>query len=88
MKKAATKAEREHMDAVAALGCVICCRPAEIHHLPGQGMRSSNYLCIPLCPTHHRNGNVGVAVHSGRRSFEANFGTELELFAKVTEMLK
>jgi len=87
MKKAATGAERNHMNRVAELGCVICRRPAEIHHLPGQGVRASHWETIPLCADHHRNGNIGTAVHSGRRSFEANHGTERELLAKVTRML-
>jgi len=87
-KKQATKAEKDHMGTVAALGCISCGADAEIHHLPGQGVRASHYETIGLCPTHHRNGNIGTAVHSGRRSFEANFGTERELLAKVTRMLK
>ena len=87
MKKAPTKAESSHMGTVAGLGCIICKRPAEIHHLPGMGMRASHFHTIPLCPEHHRNGNIGVAVHSGRRSFERNFGTELELLKKVNKLL-
>ena len=63
-KKRATKAERDHMDAVAAMGCMICKMPAEIHHVGNQGTKASNYEVIPLCPLHHRHGNVGVAVHT------------------------
>lgn len=87
-KKPPTKAESDHMDAVAELGCIICHRPAEVHHLPGHGMRASHFHTIPLCPDHHRNGNIGVAVHSGRKSFEANFGTEGELLAKTLKLLE
>ena len=87
-KKPATKAEREHMGMVAELGCIICRRPAEVHHIAGQGMRASSYETIPLCADHHRNGNIGVAVHSGRRSFEARHGTEEELLSKTLELLK
>ncbi len=87
MKKRVTRFESDHMNRVAALGCIICRRPAEIHHLPGHGIRASHYDTIPLCAEHHRNGNIGTAVHSGRRSFEANFGTERELLAKVNKLL-
>ena len=87
MKKPATKAERDHMGEVAALGCIICRRPAEVHHLPGRPLRN-HWRCIALCPTHHRNGNIGTAVHSGRRSFEANHGTEDELLSKTLSLLK
>ena len=85
MKKAATKAEKAHMGRVAELGCIICRRPAEIHHLPGRPLRN-HWRCIPLCPDHHRNSNV--CVHAGRRSFEARFGTEEELLKKTLELLK
>ena len=86
-KKRATKAEREHMDAVAALGCIICKMPAHVHHLPVQGGQKDNFRVIPLCPLHHTHGNVGVAVHSGRKSFEKNYDTENELLIRVNRLL-
>ena len=86
-KKPATKAEREHMAAVAALGCIISGQPAEVHHIAGHGVRASHYETIPLSPWHHRNGPVGEAVHSGRRSFEARYGTERELLAETNRRL-
>ena len=87
-KKRTTPDEKAHMTRVARLGCCICGRDAEIHHLPGQGVRSSNYDVIGLCPEHHRNGNIGVAVHSGRRSWEARHGvTERELWEKTNKIL-
>ena len=85
-KKPATKAERLHMGEVAALGCIICRRPAEVHHLPRQGgYRKNHFESIPLCPAHHRTTNESV--HAGRRTFEARFGTERELLSKTLEML-
>ena len=86
-KKRATKAEREHMSRVAELGCIICGSQAEVHHLPGHGVRASHYETIPLCPTHHRNGGFGEAVHQGRRTWEANYGTEKELLSRVNGLL-
>ena len=85
-----TKQDKDHMGRVAALGCIICGMPAEVHHIGRQGGQRGKALqdCIPLCPTHHRHGNTGVAVHSGRKSWEANFGTERELLAKCLSMLK
>ena len=87
-KKPATKAESDHMGEVAALGCIICQRPAEVHHIGNQGVRATAWQTIPLCDFHHRHGNCGEAVHSGRRSFEAKFGTERELLAKTLTLLK
>lgn len=54
-----TAAESRHMEAVAALGCVICRRlgfgysPAQLHHVAeGSGLRS-NFAVVGLCPEHH-----------------------------------
>lgn len=90
------KAEREHLNKVAALGCIACYNwgfphtPAAIHHIrAGQGMsqRASNYEVIPLCPYHHQEGATGQAIHAGRKSWEANHGTERDLLAQVLQML-
>lgn len=83
-----SKTERAYFNRVAELGCIICRMPAEIHHLRtgvGLGMKSKDV--IPLCPSHHRNGGHGVAIHAGRLAFEANFGTELELLEKLKGLL-
>ena len=91
----ATKAERNHMGAVAALGCVVCRNlgfgetPAEVHHIGNGtlGKKASNYETIPLCEVHHRNGGHGVAVHAGRKTFEARYGTERELLEQTRREL-
>ena len=63
-----TKDEKQHLDKVAAIGCVLCHlqgtpgTPAEIHHPrkgTGMGQRASHYDAIPLCPEHHR-GKTGI----------------------------
>lgn len=91
----ATKAEKEHMSKVAEMGCIVCVNlglgetPAEIHHIGNGTMakRAPNLDVIPLCFRHHRGGNNGEAVHAGRKSFEANFGTEQELLKQVNRWL-
>lgn len=85
-----TKAEKEHLNRVAELGCIICHQPAEIHHLrTGMGMaqRNSNFNVIPLCPLHHRTGGYGTAFHAGKKAFEQNFGSEEELLKRVKGLL-
>ena len=84
-----TKAEKLHMSRVAELGCIICKMPAEIHHRrSGQGhKRASHFEVIALCHRHHRTGGYGVAIHAGIKSFEANFGTEIELLEKTRQLL-
>ena len=89
MSKHKTKAEQQWLNRVAELGCIICKRPAEIHHIGNGTMskRASNFEVIPLCCEHHRTGGRGVAVHRGRRSWEAKHGTERELLQKVQAQL-
>lgn len=92
-----TKDEREHYDRISQHGCIVCnlfgfgFSPCEIHHIrtgTGKGQKSHWSKAIGLCPTHHRLGNAGVAIHSGIRSFEAAIGmTELELLEKQKELL-
>jgi hypothetical protein len=94
--KPPTKAESEHMAAVAELGCIACIvmdiidSPAECHHTrakAGAGQRSSHMDVIPLCPPHHRTGGYGVAFHAGKIAFEQKFGTEEELLERTNKLL-
>ncbi|HCR17479.1 MAG TPA: hypothetical protein DIU35_08350 [Candidatus Latescibacteria bacterium] len=79
-----------HLAAVAGLGCIICGRPAECHHvrqMSGMGLRPSDLDAIPLCPDHHRTGGYGTAVHAGRRAFARNFGSESDLLNQTRQRL-
>ena len=90
MKLKATKKEREYMTKMAATGCIICDRPAELHHPrhgSGIGQRSSHFDVIPLCCDHHRTAGLGIAIHAGIQTFESNFGTESELLEKAKSRL-
>jgi len=87
-KAPATKIEREYMDAVAKMGCIVCRNngdgwvPAAIHHIraaAGAGQRSPHGLVIPLCGDHHQHGGPGVAIHASRQRFEMLYGSEMEL---------
>jgi len=82
--------ERQHLGKVAAIGCIICRMPAEIHHVRsgmGMGQRNTNFNVIPLCHIHHRTGGHGVALHAGKKTFEEKFGTELELLERVKGLI-
>lgn len=92
-----TKDEREHYGRIAQGGCIACIvlnygySPCEIHHIrtgTGAGRKSHWSKAIGLCPNHHRIGGVGVAIHSGIRSFEQAIGmSEVELLNKQLELL-
>lgn len=85
-----TKAESEHMAAVAALGCLICRAPAEVHHIRtgyGAGQRASHYETLPLCPRHHRLGGPRVAFHACPDLWQAVHGSELMHLENVRRRL-
>lgn len=85
-KKPKTKAEKEWMDLVAQLGCLICGQPAQLHHATGNksmSQKNSNYDVLPLCVLHHTSGGHGIAIHAGVKTWEANFGSQKDLLEQV-----
>ncbi len=88
-KKQPTVAQKKRMSRIASLGCLICKAPANIHHCGtflGGGRDDDNI--IPLCHVHHQNGGYGVALHAGKKAWEAIHGTEQELMDKTERLLK
>lgn len=91
-----TAEDREHMDRVAQLGCIVCRRVmgifsplVELHHPrkgAGMGQRAAHQDVLPLCVEHHR-GNTGV--HGlGTKGFEKHYGfSEADLLAEVRTRL-
>lgn len=90
-----TAAESAYIGRVVAAGCIVCRNlgygetSAEAHHIGNgtMGKRASNSEVIALCPSHHRYGGYGVAVHAGRKAFEARYGTERELLEQARREL-
>lgn len=92
-----TKDERKHYDKISQHGCIVCLlagygySPCEIHHIRtgiGKSQKAHWTKAIGLCPTHHRLGSHGVAIHAGIKAFEQAIGmTELELLEKQLEIL-
>ena len=89
----ATKNEKNALNKIAELGCILCSTilgfegtPSELHHIRRYGGKRSASPCIPLCPEHHR-GNSGV--HGlGHKGFENKWGvTEEELLERVNQRL-
>lgn len=78
-RKAVPAAEKRHMGRVAEMGCLVCCRPAEVHHVTSDRFKRitrSNKRVVPLCPEHHRTGPHAVEriSHDG---FYNRFGFDL-----------
>ena len=86
-KRAATKAEKAHMDAVASLGCLICKRPAAIHHARNRtGRRRDHMRVIPLCPAHHQHDKLSAHGMYHDRFFEL-YGDEVSMLEQVEQQL-
>ncbi len=65
---------------LVALGCVVCNRPAQLHHSRqgrGWSQRSGDHRAYPLCFQHHKHeGGPDSIERMGREAWEARFGTE------------
>jgi hypothetical protein len=97
MSRPATKKEKEWMQAIRPLGCIVCIltlriRPftvpeeyTAIHHIDGQTKPGAHFLTIPLCPHHHQTGED--ALHKNKTRFEEKFGTEQDLLNLTKEYI-
>ena len=82
-----TKALDAYMDRVAAIGCLICGSPAQLHHpREGQGksQRASDWTVVPLCRAHH-TGPEGI--HNRRAFYLRHRLEEIDLLAMTIERL-
>ena len=70
------------MDRVAAMGCLVCGGPSEVHHeRTGQRARDDAYV-VPLCPLHHRDGRVGFHGLGSADAFREAHGIDLPTVAE------
>ncbi len=79
---------------ICDLGCIVCLThldtfsPGVPHHPLIDGRASQDTETICLCPAHHQTGGNGVAFHTtGRKTWEAKYGTEADLHLKTRELL-
>ena len=83
---------KEYKNRVAALGCLICGAPAELHHhrfACGVSQRAIDWLVVPLCTEHHRQGTYGHCVHNGYQEFCKNYMSEQDMLAEtIKRMMK
>jgi len=80
-KKLPTKADKLRWAIMTEIGCLLCGRPPEIHHITGAGIgrKAPHNETLALCPLHHRHGGLGIAIHAGVKSFEKIHGYQREL---------
>lgn len=78
--------EKAHMERIAAMGCLVCGRPATVHHVTSDGMKRiarSHKRTAPLCPRHHQiqfgpHESVEALGHAG---FTRVYGIDLLAWA-------
>ena len=80
---------------IAALGCWVCRNqgiftPATLHHVRrlATSKRRSKAPMLPLCASHHQTGGHGIAIHAGRKTWEQNYGDEIEMVKAVYDYIK
>lgn len=90
-----TREEAKWLDAIVAYGCIACRidghepRATVPHHILRNGRRLGHLFTIPLCDDydggHHQKGeHLGfVCMHPTKARFEAKYGTQLELLARL-----
>ncbi len=90
MAKAPTAEQKRRWSRIAALGCMICLAPAEIHHcFTGGGGRKNHDAVIPLCPEHHRGRDGIDGRHYGmsKKKWQSIHGSEQSFLERVAELL-
>lgn len=84
--KAAPNAdEARHMDRLAQMGCLVCGKPASLHHVMkarGKVRRRDHRFVAPLCREHHQ-GDKGVHGLGSEEAFKALYGIDLVMWAET-----
>lgn len=84
-----TADQQHYHDKIRALGCIICGRPAAIHHIReglGMGQAVNHWKIIPLCYDHHQSEENGcISIHGTPLLFIETFGTATELERKLAK---
>lgn len=74
-----TTEEARFLELVAGLGCLICGKPASVHHImhaPGKLKRRDHRFVAPLCLDHHQ-GDEGVHGLGSEAAFRDLWGVDL-----------
>jgi hypothetical protein len=71
--------EVRHIARIAAMGCLVCGAPANVHHImraPGKIRRRDHRFIAPLCQPHHQ-GDHGVHGLGSEAKFEEHHGIDI-----------
>lgn len=92
-----TKIERQWVQLITALGCIVCYVqgrgyvPCAVHHMLSGGRRIGHLFTIGLCdPGHHQNApkdSGEVSRHPSLKAFENRYGKEEYLRQKTKQLV-
>lgn len=95
--RSVSSSDRKWMDAVARLGCIACHQDGihndlvSLHHVNGRTKPNAHREVLPLCAAHHQHDDTDpagrIGVHPYKKRFEAEYGTQAELLAKVRALI-
>jgi hypothetical protein len=93
-----TKLERDWMNAITQIGCIVCLlwegvpgTPGAVHHILRGGRRISHLDTICLCdPGHHQNSPTPskVSRHPNKAAFEKRYATEEYLLWRTRQLVE
>ena len=96
--KTPTKAEKQWMDKIVRLGCIVCriqgrgYVPPAVHHITKGSRRIGHMHTLPLCqPGHHMDApkeSGEISRHPNKARFEAKYGTEEYLLELTQEAVR
>lgn len=100
--RAPTKEEKEFMDRICQLGCIVCRNngyytpQVSPHHMDGKTKEGAHFKVIPLCGKHHQEPDNHkparwVSRHggkgNGKAAFEKAYGKEEDLLYQCKELI-
>jgi hypothetical protein len=93
-----TAEEARFMDHMGKLPCVACLKDGwtnheiSLHHIDGRTKPGAHFLVLPLCAAHHQQDDSDlrqrISVHGRKATFQARYGTELELLVECVATLE
>lgn len=96
MAKAPNKAEKDRMNKISQMPCVVCLihkdveTPASVHHILDTGRRKGHMFTIPLCFAHHQSGvnnSLYTSRHPFKKEFELRYGREEYLLSETNKRI-
>ncbi len=74
-----SRSRKRRFEAIADMGCCICFKPCQIHHLigltyKGLSQKADDRYTIGLCVDHH-TGKEGIHI-IGKKTWELTYGTQ------------